>query len=316
MAHRAAEDPAQDVAPPLVARVDAVRQQEAHRPGVVGEHAIGRAVLRVAIVRHADQLTDAIDQRLEDVGMEVVVLALHHRCDPLESRARVHGRLRQRREGAVSRAVELHEDEVPDLEEPAFLGEPLELRLGDDFVRLSAGPPLRPLEIHIDLTTRPARPRVAHLPEVVLVPQPVDAVVGETGNVPPVPARLVVGMVDGHPEPLGGDAKPLGAGYELPGVRDRVPLEVVAEGEVAQHLEEGVVPLGMAHLLEIVVLAAGADALLARRGAGVLPVLLAEEGALELHHAGVGEQEGGIVRGYQRRRRHLAVPLGDEEVEK
>ena len=89
------------------------------------------------------------------------------------------------------------------------------------------------------------------------------------------------------------------AGDELPGERDRVALEVVAEGEVAQHLEEGVVPLGVAHLLEIVVLAAGADALLAGRGAGVVALLLAEEGALELHHAGVGEQQGRIVGGYQ-----------------
>ena len=58
-------------------------------------------------------------------------------------------------------------------------------------------------------------------------------------------------------------------------------------------------PLGVAHLLEIVVLSAGADALLAGRGPRVVALLLAQEGALELHHAGIGEQQGGIVGGYQ-----------------
>ena len=46
-------------------------------------------------------------------------------------------------------------------------------------------------------------------------------------------------------------------------------LEVIAEGEIAQHLEEGVVPGGVADIVEIVVLAAGAHAFLRRGGAAV-----------------------------------------------
>ncbi len=72
---------------------------------------------------------------------------------------------------------------------------------------------------------------------------------------------------------------------------------------------------GVPHLFEIVVFAAGADALLARRGPAVVALLLPQERPLELHHAGVGEEQRGIVRGHQRRRRHLAVPFGDEEIE-
>ena len=53
----------------------------------------------------------------------------------------------------------------------------------------------------------------------------------------------------------------------LPGVLDRLFLEIVAEREVAQHLEEGQVPGGVADIVEVVVLAAGADALLRRGGA-------------------------------------------------
>jgi hypothetical protein len=87
---------------------------------------------------------------------------------------------------------------------------------------------------------------------------------------------------------------------ELPGVGDSVTLEVVAEGEVAQHLEERVMPAGVSDLLEIVVLAPRAYTFLAGGRTDVVAGFLAEKGALELHHAGVGEQQGGIVLRLQR----------------
>ena len=43
---------------------------------------------------------------------------------------------------------------------------------------------------------------------------------------------------------------------------DGLPLEVVAEREVAEHLEKGVVAGGVADVFQVVVLAAGAHALL------------------------------------------------------
>src|SRR3546814_12959307 len=76
---------------------------------------------------------------------------------------------------------------------------------------------------------------------------------------------------------------------------DRRLLEVVAEGEVAEHLEKGVVPGGVADVLEIVVLAAGADAFLRGGRAPVGPRLRAGEDVLELHHAGIGEEKRWIV---------------------
>ena len=43
---------------------------------------------------------------------------------------------------------------------------------------------------------------------------------------------------------------------------DRLFLEIVAEAEIPQHLEERMVPGGVADIVEIVVLATGADAFL------------------------------------------------------
>ena len=64
-------------------------------------------------------------------------------------------------------------------------------------------------------------------------------------------------------------------------------------------------PGRVADLLEIVVLAAGAHALLRRRRAplSLRRVFHAEEDLLELHHAGVREQQRRIVGGHERRAR-------------
>ena len=51
-------------------------------------------------------------------------------------------------------------------------------------------------------------------------------------------------------------------GDELPRDVDGLVLEVVAEREVAEHLEERAVPVGAADVLEVGVLAAGAQHLL------------------------------------------------------
>ena len=88
-------------------------------------------------------------------------------------------------------------------------------------------------------------------------------------------------------------------------------LEVVAEGEVAVHLEEGAVPGGLADLFDVL----GPDALLdagrplPRRG------LLADEVRHELHHAGVDEQQVRVVE-RQRGARHHGVAVGLEVREK
>src|SRR5699024_12233120 len=104
----------------------------------------------------------------------------------------------------------------------------------------------------------------AVLPEVVLLAELENPVFGDADLVPPDGEGLVVGgggLVAGKHggvEPVGLQAHPLGGGEELPGPVDGVPLEVVAEGEVAQHLKVGAVAGGVADVLD----GAGADALL------------------------------------------------------
>ena len=115
-----------------------------------------------------------------------------------------------------------------------------------------------------------------------------------------VAGNSLLALEDGDVQPVLLDPVPLGRRDQFPGVGDGVLLEVVAEAEVAQHLEEGVVAIGEAHVLKVVVLAAGAHALLRRGRAVVVALLDAEEDVLELVHAGVGEQQRGVVRRHER----------------
>ena len=75
------------------------------------------------------------------------------------------------------------------------------------------------------------------------------------------------------------------AGDEIPREMNRLALEIVAEAEIAEHLEERVVPGGVADVFQIIVLAAGAHAALRARRARIVARLLAEKHVLELHHA-------------------------------
>src|SRR5882724_6463913 len=67
-------------------------------------------------------------------------------------------------------------------------------------------------------------------------------------------------------------------------------------------------------VLQVVVLARDPQALLDRDGALRLRGLGAQEIALERHHAGVGEQQGGIAVRHQRRARKEAVAALAKEV--
>src|SRR5690606_19256142 len=160
---------------------------------------------------------------------------------------------------------------------------------------------------------RAAGPGLPHLPEVV-GPYALDALAGEADAVGPDLLGLVVALVDRHPDAVGVQLEHLGD--ELPGPGDGVGLEVVAEAEVPQHLEEAEVARRPADGVEVVVLAPGPHAPLDRGGAPRLERdgLLPEEVGDELHHPRVGEHRGARVRRDEAGRGHDGVLPGGEEV--
>jgi hypothetical protein len=89
----------------------------------------------------------------------------------------------------------------------------------------------------------------------------------------------------------------------------------LSDVEIPQHLEEGVVPRGVADIVEVVVLAAGAHAFLRRRRTRVGALFLAGEHVLELHHAGVREHQRRVVARHQRAALDHGVAVAGEVVE-
>ena len=131
------------------------------------------------------------------------------------------------------------------------------------------------------------------LPEVVLLAEAEDTLRCNADLLVPDLECLVIVNVDGRIQAIRVNADPLRTGQEFPAPVNGLALEVVAEGEVAQHLEEGVVARGAAHVFEVVVLAGHAQALLRGGHARHVAHFFAQEELLELHHARVGEEQGG-----------------------
>ncbi|GAB1387898.1 hypothetical protein MASR1M6_00780 [Rubrivivax sp.] len=316
VADGAAGDAAQHVAAALVAGDDAVGDGEGAGADVVGDDLEARrlqvldpvGVTRPAGIQH--RVARGREQGREEVDLVVAVHMLQHRGQALEAHAGVDTGLGQAVHRAVFGAVELHEDVVPDLDVAVAILLRAARRAARDLGAV----------VVEDLAARAAGAGVAHHPEVVGLVAPAlvvadahDALGRQADHLVPDVVGLVVLLVDGGPQALGRQLEV--DGQQLPGVLQRVVLEVVAEAEVAEHLEEGVVPRRVAHVLEVVVLAAGADALLRRRRALVGPLVEAEEHVLELVHARVGEEQRRVVARNDRAGSDDLVPLGGEVVQ-
>ncbi|RIH81193.1 hypothetical protein Mterra_03332 [Calidithermus terrae] len=312
VAHRAAQQPPHHVAAPGVGEVGPVREDEGHGAGVLGDDPVGQR--GGPLVADAAQLDDPPDQGDELVGLVEVGDALQHHRHPRQAHAGVDVGLGQGLEHPPVLAVVLREHQVPDLHEAVALA---------GLVVVGPGVAAEPgAAVVVDLRARPAGAVGAFgggvlRPEVLVGAEAVQAALGQAHALGPVLEGLVVVLVDGDVDAVGLKAQPLGAGEELPGPLDGLLLEVVAEGEVAQHLEDGLVAVGAPHVLDV----AGAHRLLA--GGHAVPLalvprehrLLAHEVGLERGHPGVDEQEGGVVVGDHAEGGQPQVPLALEEGE-
>jgi len=266
----------------------------------------------VLAVRPTRQLLPERDQRLELVGLEHGLDALQDRRHAVEPHARVDALRRQRCEragtagGAGGRVlVVLHEHEVPELEEA----------LG-----VVAGPVVGSAElgpaIEVQLAAGPARSDGSRLPEVVLAAEQHDAL-GRDADLHPLldclvvrpEAEVLVASMHRDPDVLGLETEALSG--QLPRERDSALLEVVADREVAEHLEEREVSQRVADVVDV----SAAEALLARGealGRGLLETL---EIRLQRVHPGRGEQHGRVERrGHKRAAGEVLVTALHKEV--
>ena len=155
------------------------------------------------------------------------------------------------------------------------------------------------------------------LPEVILLAEAEDAVFGDADHVAPDGEGLVicggrlVAREDGRIEAIRLKADPLGAGQEFPCPGNGFLLEVIAEGEVAQHLKIRAVAGRMADVFNV----AGADALLTGGDAVARGLFLAGEPRLHGSHARVDQQDGFVVLRNERKARQTQMALRFKELQ-
>ena len=201
--------------------------------------------------------------------------------------------MRQLRHGAVLLTVVLSEHEVPELKEAVAVA-----------ARLAVGTAAADLLAHVkvDLGARTTGAGGASGPEVVVLAQTGDVILGNAQGAPHIMGLVILGK-DGEVQAVERQLELLGD--ELKGPSAGLLLGDAAKGEVTEHLEEGQVTAVLADAVDIV----GADALLAGDRADLLHGLLALVVLLKLVHAGVGEQQRRIVGNEGRRRIELKTAL-------
>jgi hypothetical protein len=225
-----------------------------------------------------------LDHGIEGVGLVHRRHSLHDSGGALQPHAGVDVGLGQRDAAAVLLLIVLREHQVPHLHEaPALaVGAAFRFAAADLFA-----------EVIVQLAARSAWAAVASgAPEVLSGPEALYAFLGKADVLPVLEGFLIV-LIYRHPQTFRWHLKPLG--NELPRPGDGLFLEVVADAEVPQHLEEREVPR-VAYIIDV----RHAEALLARGQLRLGGNRLSGEVLFKLNHPRRCQQQGRVRLGNQR----------------
>ena len=302
--HGAPQDAPYHIAGLGIARQLAVGNRESYSPHMVGYHAHGHILLLIPAILGAAKVADGLDQGLEYVSVVVAALALQRHTQTLKAHAGVNHLGRQRLQRAIGLAVILHKDQVPYLYH-------LRIILVDQLSTGHLGLLLIRAQVNMNLRAGAAGTRIAHLPEVVMLIAVDNMVLGQI--LLPVAGGLIVTLQ----ALLGRALKHRGVERALvnlehinqifPRPADGLLLKIVAEAPVAQHLKHRVVIGIVTHLLQVVMLAAHAQALLRVSHTATLRLSITQNDILKLVHARIGKHQRRVILYYHRCRGHHQV---------
>ena len=244
-----------------------------------------RALIALGIIRLTRDLLAERDQTLHKVAIIVSTLVLHDCSHALETHTGIEVAMRKLGHRAVFLAIELREHEIPELKESVAVAARSTIGVAaTNFLAL----------IEIDLGARAARTGGACRPEVVILAQTGNVILGNAKRTPDI-MRLVVIGEDSEIQTV--ERKLEDIGNELEGPSASLLLGDAAKREIAEHLEEGKVTAILADDIDVI----GAHALLAGACADLLHGLLALVVLLELVHTRIGKQQRRVI-GHQARR--------------
>ena len=293
---------AQHIAPALVGRQHSIADHEGGGTDMVGNDTQRHVHLMALAVVGAGELADLMGDIHHRVHIEERVHILAHHSQTLQAHTGIDVLLLEFSVMAFPVIVKLGEDVVPDLNITVAVA-------ANRAAGLSAA--VLFTAVVVDLRAGAAG-ACAMLPEVILLAEAEDALRGNADLLVPDIKSLVVIHIDGWIEAVGIQTYPIGAGQEFPAPVNGFALEVIAEGEIAQHLKIGAMAGSFADVFDI----AGADALLA--GADPVPgrLLLALEIGLHGRHAGVDQEKACVSLGDQREAGKAKMSLSLEELQK
>ncbi len=248
---------------------------------MISDHLVAGFMIAVHI--YVGELGRGLHDRAQQIDVVVVMGALQQGGQPLQAHAGIDGWFRQLDALIRAQLLELHEDEIPDLDKTvAVLVRAAGRTTGNGRAMIEK-----------NLGTGPAGASIAHGPEIVRGCDADDALLGQAGNLAPQIKGLIIVMIDRDQQAVRIQAVFLGD--QVPGQLDRAFLEIIAKGEITQHLKKRMVPRCIAYIIQIVMLTSRPDAFLRGNSALIGPRLGAGEDILELHHARVGEHQGRII---------------------
>ena len=313
VAYSATQDTTDDITRFLVRRQLTVCDSERDRTDMIGDHTHRDIDLLILTVLTTADSTDLAQHRLEDIRIVVRGLTLDRTHETLKAHTGVDHFLRKRFERTVGFAVILHKDDIPDLNH-------LRVVFVDQFTTGHFGAFLGRTAVHVDLTTRTARTRIAHFPEVVVLVTVQDMICRQM--LCPDRSRLIVTrqtflgrtLKDGCVQVSGVDLQYI---HDiLPCKINRLFLEIVAKRPVTQHLKHRVVVGIMTYFLQVVMLTRNAQTLLTVRHTRVLDRIIAQDDSFPRVHTGVGEHQRRIIFNHHRRRRNNLVTFRCHKVQK
>ena len=288
---------AQNVASAFIAGQYTVGNHKGGCPDMVGNNPEGYVHLHALTIGSTGQLRHLVGDVHDGVHIEQRVYILADNCQTLQAHAGVDVLLSQLGVVAVAVVVELGEHVVPHFHVPVAVA-------ANGAAFLAAAVLFAP--VIVDFRARAAGAG-AVFPEVVGLAEAENLLRRHAHFLVPDLEGFVVIFVDGRIQAVLVQANHLG--QKLPAPGDGFPLEVVTEGEVAQHFEIGAVTGSFTDVFDI----AGTDALLASADPMTGRLHLAGEVGLHRRHAGVNQQQGRIVLRNQRKAGQAQVILAFKE---
>ena len=147
--------------------------------------------------------------------------------------------------------------------------------------------------------TWPTRTGGPHRPEIIIGSDANNPVVRQARMFFPNIHRFFVSMIDCDQKLVRIDAKLFG--NQIPSKGNCIFLEVVPKAEIPKHFEKSMVTRSIANIVQIVMLAARANAFLAADRTAIIALLKAGKDVFELNHPGGGKHQSWIIAGHQRR---------------